>query len=84
MTKFCCTLRLGRRESKTNLNALLNLNKKRFTRIASGAFKRDDKSVKPGSFLVRNDALVIIDLETVTVFVAGDTAMLIPIGPSSV
>jgi hypothetical protein len=37
----------------------------------------------PGSFLVRNDALVIIDFETVvTVVVAGDKATLIPIGPS--
>lgn len=38
---------------------------------------------KPGSFLVRNEALVIIDFETVvTVVVAGDKATLIPIGPS--
>lgn len=37
----------------------------------------------PGSFLVRNEALVIIDFETVvTVVVAGDKATLIPIGPS--
>jgi hypothetical protein len=36
----------------------------------------------PGSFLVRNDALVIMDLDIVTVVVAGDNATLIPIGPS--
>jgi hypothetical protein len=37
----------------------------------------------PGSFLVRNEALVIIDFETVvTVVIAGDKATLIPIGPS--
>lgn len=36
----------------------------------------------PGSFFVRNDALVIIDLDTVTVVVAGVRATLIPIGPS--
>lgn len=36
----------------------------------------------PGSFFVRNDALVIMDLETVTVVVAGVKATLIPIGPS--
>jgi hypothetical protein len=37
----------------------------------------------PGSFLVRKEALVIIDFETVvTVVVAGDKATLIPIGPS--
>ena len=32
--------------------------------------------------MVLNDALVIIDLETVVVFVAGDNATLIPIGAS--
>lgn len=31
---------------------------------------------------MRNDALVIIDLDIVTVVVAGDNATLIPIGPS--
>lgn len=37
----------------------------------------------PGSFLVRKEALVIIDFETVvTVVIAGDKATLIPIGPS--
>lgn len=36
----------------------------------------------PGSFLVLNEALVIIDLETVAVAVAGDSATLIPIEPS--
>lgn len=36
----------------------------------------------PGSFLVLNDALVIIDLETVTVVVDGVNATEIPIGPS--
>lgn len=36
----------------------------------------------PGNFLVRNEALVIIDLDIVTVVVAGDKATLIPIGPS--
>jgi hypothetical protein len=37
----------------------------------------------PGSFLVRNEALVIIDFETVvTVVIAGDKATLIPIGLS--
>jgi hypothetical protein len=42
-----------------------------------------NKHVLPGSFLVRNEALVIIDFETVvTVVVAGDKATLIPIGPS--
>jgi hypothetical protein len=39
--------------------------------------------ILPGSFLVRNEALVIIDFETVvTVVIAGDKATLIPIGPS--
>lgn len=36
----------------------------------------------PGSFLVRNDALVIIDFDTVTTFVAGVKATEMPIGPS--
>lgn len=36
----------------------------------------------PGSFLVLNDALVIMDLETVTVVVDGVKATEIPIGPS--
>lgn len=36
----------------------------------------------PGNFFVRNDAFVIIDLETVTVVVAGVNATLMPIGPS--
>jgi hypothetical protein len=37
----------------------------------------------PGSFLVRNEALVVIDFETVvTVVVSGDKATVIPIGPS--
>lgn len=31
---------------------------------------------------MRNDALVIIDLDIVTVVVAGDNATLIPMGPS--
>jgi hypothetical protein len=40
-------------------------------------------SFLPGSFLVRNEALVIIDFATVvTVVTAGDKATLIPIGPS--
>lgn len=37
---------------------------------------------KPGSFFVLNEALVIIDLDMVTVVVAGERATLIPIGPS--
>lgn len=36
----------------------------------------------PGSFLVLNEAFVIIDLETVTTFVDGVKATEIPIGPS--
>lgn len=36
----------------------------------------------PGNFLVRKEAFVIIDFETVGVAVAGDSATLIPIGPS--
>lgn len=36
----------------------------------------------PGSFFVRNEAFVIIDLDTVTVVVAGVNATLMPIGPS--
>lgn len=36
----------------------------------------------PGNFLVRNEAFVIIDLDTVAVAVAGDNATLMPIGPS--
>lgn len=36
----------------------------------------------PGSFLVRKEAFVIMDLETVGVEVAGDNATLIPMGPS--
>lgn len=42
-----------------------------------------DVKFSPGSFLVRNDAFVIIDLDMVTVVVAGDNATLIPIGPSN-
>lgn len=36
----------------------------------------------PGNFLVRNDAFVIIDFDTVTTVVAGVNATEIPIGPS--
>lgn len=36
----------------------------------------------PGNFFVRKDALVIIDLDTVTVCVDGVSATLMPIGPS--
>lgn len=36
----------------------------------------------PGNFFVRKDAFVIIDFDIVTVVVAGDSATLIPIGPS--
>lgn len=36
----------------------------------------------PGSFLVRNEAFVIIDFDTVTVVVTGVRATLMPIGPS--
>lgn len=42
--------------------------------------KRNGNS--PGSFLVRNDALVIIDFDTVTTLVAGVKATEMPIGPS--
>lgn len=38
--------------------------------------------ILPGSFLVLNEALVIMDLDIVTVVVAGDNATLMPIGPS--
>lgn len=36
----------------------------------------------PGNFLVRNEALVIIDFETVTTVVDGVRATEIPMGPS--
>lgn len=36
----------------------------------------------PGNFFVRNDAFVIMDLDTVTTVVAGVKATEIPIGPS--
>lgn len=44
--------------------------------------KRKGACDLPGSFFVRNDAFVIIDLDTVTVVVAGVRATLMPIGPS--
>jgi hypothetical protein len=51
--------------------------------IACTSFLKGKDHFVPGSFLVRNEALVIIDFETVvTVVVAGDNATLIPIGPS--
>lgn len=39
-------------------------------------------NILPGNFLVRNEALVIIDFDIVTVVVAGDKATLMPMGPS--
>jgi hypothetical protein len=51
--------------------------------VTQGKCPRDViKSNSPGSFLVLNDALVIIDLETVTVVVDGVSATEIPMGPS--
>lgn len=51
--------------------------------MACMSLLQDKDHFLPGSFLVRNEALVIIDFKTVvTVVVAGDKATLIPIGPS--
>lgn len=44
--------------------------------------RKSERHYSPGSFLVLNDAFVIMDLETVTVVVDGVNATDIPIGPS--
>lgn len=57
------------------------LNKSKEKNIKRKSFFKAQRN-SPGSFLVRNDAFVIIDFDTVTTFVEGVKATEMPIGPS--
>lgn len=54
----------------------------RFGKITTGNFVTNWKFDSPGSFFVLNDALVIMDLETVVTVVVDGVKAEMPIGPS--